>query len=311
MYQNSVPVLFITFARHDYARQTFDGIKKARPSKLYFYSNKARIDKPEELERNNIIRSFIKEIDWECNLKTYFREEYVDVYSSLWSAIDWIFNNEEQAIILEEDCVPSLAFFDFCNQLLPKFKDDLRIWVLSGNNLIEGYNPNGYDYFYSYFPYLYGWASWRNRWQKVIRSRLPYEEILQYKLFDQIYVKPMAVKQALNFTRKIVETPAWDYRFTISMKCNGGFGVIPRINLVSNIGVKGVHNSRFSGFVHKRTLPENREYLIARLPPFVFPDYNYTQQWYKTYYLKKNRIYYKICNRIRILIVRYCINLKK
>lgn len=304
MYQTSVPVLFITFARPDYARQTFEGIKKAKPSILYFYSNKARIDKPDEINKNNAIRAFVDEVDWHCELKTFFREEYVDIYTSLWSAIDWVFENEEQAIILEEDCVPSLAFFDFCSQLLPKLKDDQRIWVLSGNNFIEGYNPNGYDYFYSYFPYLYGWASWRNRWQKVIRERLPYEEIVNYRLFDHIYVKSVAVKQALNFTKKIVDTPAWDYRFTISMKCNGGFGVIPKINLVSNIGITGVHNSRYSGFVHQRCLPENPEYVVAKQPPFIFPDFNYTEHWYKTYYLKKNKILYKILKKIRNLVSR-------
>ncbi len=86
---------------------------------------------------------------------------------------------------------------------------------------------------------MYGWASWRDRWQKVIRDQLPFEKIKEYRLFDQIYVDPAAAKQALKFTEKIVNTPSWDYRFTISMKCNGGFGIIPKVNLVSNIGIYG------------------------------------------------------------------------
>lgn len=103
-------VLFETYIRDDYARIAFDAIKKAQPRKLYFYSNKAREDRPEDVRRNERIRSWVKEIDWDCDLHTFFREEYVDQYTSLSGAINWVFENEEQAIVLEDDCVASLAF---------------------------------------------------------------------------------------------------------------------------------------------------------------------------------------------------------
>ncbi|MFZ4522774.1 MAG: hypothetical protein ACOYNC_13780 [Bacteroidales bacterium] len=298
----NIPVLFITFARPDYARKAFEAIKIARPGILYFYSNKARHDRPDEIERNEQIRAFINEVTWKCELYTFFREEHVDVYTSLWSAIDWIFSKEELAIILEEDCVASIAFFNFCEQLLPQYRDDNRIWVISGNNLIEGYNPNNYDYFFSYFPYMYGWASWQNRWQKVIRDRLPYEKIKEYHLFDQIYIKPTAVKQALKFTEKIVNTPAWDYRFTISMKCNGAFGIIPKVNLVSNIGISGVHNSGTQSLVHNRILPDFDKYVITNPPPFIVADYGYSKHWFDTYYIKRNKLFYKIKRRLGSII---------
>lgn len=288
------PVLFVTFARPEYARRTFDAIKAARPGKLYFYSDKARDFNQDEIEKNNQIRAFIKEIDWNCELKVFFRDKHSgSVDSSLWGAYDWFFNNEEQGIILEEDCVPSLAFFDFCDQLLPKYKQDQRVWVISGNNFIEGYNPNGYDYFYSYFPYMYGWASWRDRWQKVIRSPLPYEKIKEYKLFDQIYANRKAAKKALLFTQKIIATTCWDYRFTISMKCNGGFGIIPVVNLVSNIGLSGAHNVGKKGFFHARSLPDFEKYEILNPPPFVVPDYGYSSNWYKNYYFKHSSLLFK------------------
>ncbi len=292
------PVLFVTFARPDYARQTFNAIKKAKPEKLYFYSNKARKDNSVEIQRNEQIRGFINEIDWNCNLKTYFRDEYVDIYTSLWSALDWVFENEEQAIILEEDCVPSIAFFDFCNQLLPAFKNDPRIWLISGNNFNDSYNPNGYDYFFSYFPYMYGWASWRDRWHKVIREPLPYEKIKEYRLFEQIYADRVAAKTALKFAKKIVNTPAWDHRFTISMKCNGGFGIIPRINLVSNIGLSGEHNQGKKSIFHAKVLPDFGEYIISKTPPFIVPDYGYSRHWYDSYHRKKTKLLSRVKKRV-------------
>lgn len=295
---SEIPVLFVTFSRPEYARLTFNAIRNARPRKFYFYSNKARADNIDETERNNQVRKLVEEIDWDCELKTFFRDEYVDIYTSLWGAYDWIFNNEEQAIILEEDCVPSLAYFDFCEQLLPQFKDDMRIWVISGNNFIEGYNPNGYDYFFSYFPFMYGWASWRNRWQKVFRDSLPYNKIKEYRLFDQLYVNTSAVKKALKFTEKIINTPAWDYRFTISMKCHGGFGIIPKVNLVSNVGLTGEHNIGSSSIFHRRKLPVFEKYSITNPPPFIVPDYGYSKQWYDSFYLKKPNYYIKLKGKL-------------
>lgn len=300
------PVLFITFARPEYARRTFNAIKKARPRKLYFYSDKAREDRPDEILRNNQIREYINEVDWDCDLKLYFREKHSgDIDTSLWGAYDWIFENEEQAILLEEDCLPSLPFFDFCDQLLPLYKDDKRIWLISGNNFIEGYNPNGYDYFFNYFPYMYGWASWRDRWQKINRGPLPYEKIKEYRLFDQIYTNRKASSEALKFTRKIINTPAWDYRFTMTMKCNGGFDIIPKINLVSNIGLTGEHNKGNPSTFHNRELPDFEKYNISNPPPFVVPDYGYTQEWYDLYYLKRRTLLYKIKSRIIKLYYKY------
>ena len=303
-----VPVLFITFARNDYARQTFDAIKLARPARLYFYSNKARSDRPEEIERNNQIREFIKEINWECELFTFFRDAYVDICTSLWSAIDWIFDNEEQGIILEEDCVPSLAFFDFCAQLLPKYKEDQRIWVISGNNFIEGFNPNGYDYFFSPFAYQYGWASWRDRWKNLNKNGFSVTNIIQYDLYRQLYGTRKGANQSYKWLKKvqneiggIYKPKEWDYTFQMTMRCNGGFGVVPKKNLVSNIGVFGVHNSSFNKDIHNKPLQNTEKYPIDKHPPFVVSDFKFTNKFFNKITNKKMPFYKRAINYLKKL----------
>ena len=87
------------------------------------------------------IRSWVKEVDWDCELHTFFREEYVDVYTSVRGAMDWVFDNEEQAIILEDDCVPSVAFFEYCDFFLDKYKEDKSIGFISGANYLKNYVP--------------------------------------------------------------------------------------------------------------------------------------------------------------------------
>ena len=302
---HDIPVLFFPFARPEYAKQTFDAIKKAQPKKFYFYCDKAREGNEEELKNNNVIRDYINEVDWDCDLKTWFRDENIGVYTSILNAIDWFFENEEFGIVLEEDCLPSLAFFDFCRQLLPKYKDDQRVWLISGNNFIEDYNPNGYDYFFNHLPYIWGWATWRNRWQKVSRDRLPYEKIKEYRLYNQIYAVPAAARQALKFTEKIVNIQSWDYHFTITMKCHGGLGVIPKVNLVSNIGLLGANNQGEQSFFHNRPLPTFHKYVIINPPPFVVSDYGYSKYWYDSFYLKKTRPLYRIKSKLLRLLKKW------
>jgi len=288
------PVLIATFARPEYARKTFDAIKKAKPKKLYFYSNKAREDNPEEIKRNKEVRALVKEIDWDCELKTWFRDEYVDVFTSLWGAYDWVFDNEEQAIILEEDCVASLAFFDFCDQLLPKYKDDLRVWLISGNNFIEGYNPSGYDYIFSKFPYLYGWASWSSRWNSIYRNGFPKKEVLNNGIINYIYPSNKYRKISKEIFKRNIDawTNIWDYSFTWTMKLNHGFGIIPIKNLVKNIGIDGFHNKQENKLYHNRKLYTKQKYNIIKTPPYIAPDYRYDMRFLKIIYKSpvKNRL---------------------
>jgi hypothetical protein len=300
------PVLFVSFARPEYARQTFNAIKKAKPSKFYFYSNKARLNDPIEIEKNNQIRAFVNEIDWECELKTFFRDEYVGIYNSLWGAYDWVFENEEQAIILEEDCVPSLAFFDFCEQLLPKFKNDLRVWVISGNNYFDSFNPSGYDYIFTRHPFKYGWASWRSRWRKIERGKIPWEDIKRYELHRQQYSisKRKAVfwiKEQEKIIKFLEGKPAWDYMLDFTIMKEGGLGIIPSVNLVKNIGCFGEHSKGGDRIYHNRETILSDRYYIKNAPPFVIPDYKYDQFFFNKYYansLIHNRIRRKIAREI-------------
>lgn len=302
------PIIFATFARPEYARKAFNQIKKAKPRKLYFYSNKARENDYQEIERNQKIRALINEVDWECELKIYFRDKYVDLYTSLWGAYDWVFQNEESAIVIEEDCVASLAFFDYCDKLIPKYEKDNRIWIISGNNFFEYFNPNNYDYIFTRYPYQWGWATWRDRWQRIKRTNIPWEEMKRYKLFMQLYPNKKQANYHLKteeaFYKNLKNVPAWDLTMGFTYNCEGGFGIIPTKNLVMNIGCNGTHHSGYSSFIHSRAVSNKDSYLIKNPPPFVVPDYRYDQYFFKHFYYNKNRKHIKIIKKIKDFIYK-------
>lgn len=287
------PVLFETFIRDDYARQVFDAIKKAKPCKLYFYSNKGR-DKDNEIERNNKIRSWVKEIDWNCELHTFFREECVDVYTSLRGAIDWVFENEESAIILEDDVVPTLAFFDFCDKMIEKFKNDRRIWFVSGDNF-HNINPSGFDYIFSTERWMYGWATWRDRWLCVSWDNLEIDEFVRSGYYKQMYKSRQQINYRENLFLEIKDfvsrTKCWDYAFAITADKNNACAVIPKQHLITNIGLSGTHHKKPQKiFVNNEATYKKEHYTIENEPPFVFADFEYDYQSFKLRFPFKEKV---------------------
>lgn len=301
------PVLFVTFVRPDYARQTWEGIKATKPKTLYFYSNKGRAEKEGEVERNNEIRSYINEIDWDCDLHIFFREECVNVYDSLRGAIDWLFDNEERGIILEEDCVPTKAFFSFVDQMIEKFKEDKRVWCISGDNIIKQ-NLSGYDYMFSHLHAMYGWASWRDRWRMVNWDHLYIKETIDehiyYRLFKTKEQAKAKEKALSNMEDMLYRTKCWDYIFGLCMDQYHALTVQPKEHLVKNIGVTGQHHTKAKVSQYNcEPNPSAEEYVIAKEPPFVFADFEHD---YLTYcqLLRKPSFFKRVKNRLSSLFER-------
>ena len=241
------PVLYITFARPEYASQSFAAIKKAQPKKLYFYSNNARVDRPDEIQRNEEVRSFVKHIDWDCEVKTWFRDEYVDVFTSIWGAIDWVFDNEDQAIVIEEDVVTCLPFYEYMDTLLYKYKENKSVWIISGDNATPQYNPEGLSYFPTRFADIYGWATWSDRWHSLDRKMSHWESFRKsrdyHNYFGSFLQRFIQRKRYDMVYKKMDIYNPWDFIFNYNMVRNNAYCLMPYTNLVADIGVSGANHS--------------------------------------------------------------------
>lgn len=283
------PVLYITFARPEYASQSFAAIKKAQPKKLYFYSNKARTDKPDEVARNEEVRSYIKQIDWDCEVKTWFRDEYVDVYTSLWGAMDWVFDNEVKAIVIEEDVVASLTFFSFVDQIIDKYKDNRKVWMISGDNCTPQYNPEGLSYWGTRFVHIFGWASWADRWHCIDRKMTEWPKFRKSKEYKEYWGSFMMTMLQKLYFDKIYDNyekyNPWDFVFSYNMVKNKSYCIVPTFNLVADVGVAGVHHSQKVKSVYQleQNMPE--QYFISDMPKSIEPT-SYDKGHFYNYILK-------------------------
>jgi hypothetical protein len=232
-------VLFLIFNRLDTTQQVFEIIKQVKPPRLYIAADGARESRTGEQEKVKAVKEYVMtNIDWQCDVKTLFREKNLGCKYAVSSAIDWFFSQEEMGIILEDDCLPSQSFFWFCEQLLLKYKDDMRIWQISGDNFQNGIKRGDADYYFSTYNHIWGWASWSSRWHYYDVEMKSFAQFEQQNQIENIMAnKKMQhywLKQFKNTFMEKIDT--WDYQWTYTIWINAGMSILPNINLISNIG---------------------------------------------------------------------------
>ena len=231
-------ILFLVFNRPDTTKVVFEKIRQAKPLRLYVSGDGARYGFKGEKEKIKKVREIATKVDWPCELKTFFRDKNLGCKQGVSSGIDWFFDNEEQGIILEDDCVPHLDFFTFCENMLNKFAKDERISVITGNNFQNNKIRGDGSYYFSKYNHCWGWASWKRAWKyyngdlkfwtewrasKDWFNYMPnkYERKYWEKIFDLVYEKKI---------------DSWAYPWLASVWYKEGLTVTPNVNLVSNIG---------------------------------------------------------------------------
>jgi hypothetical protein len=232
----STAVLFLVFNRLDTTKQVFEAICQAKPPRLYIAADGARATKEGEADKVNAVRDYIlSNIDWECEVKTLFREQNLGCKYAVSSAITWFFENEEMGIILEDDCLPSQSFFWFCEELLERYKDDMRIGQISGDNFQNGIKRGEADYYFSIYNHIWGWASWVNRWKN-------YDVMLNH-IKDSNFIEDLfSDKKTIRYWKDTFETMkqqkinTWDYQWTFTLWNNEQLTILPNVNLIKNIG---------------------------------------------------------------------------
>ncbi|KFJ42919.1 nucleotide-diphospho-sugar transferase [Francisella philomiragia] len=228
-------VLFLIFNRPDTTKRVFEAIRQAKPPKLYIAADGARKTKKSEHGIVEALKTYVlSNIDWECEIKTLFRNENLGCKYAVSGAIDWFFENEEMGIILEDDCLPSQSFFWYCEELLIKYKDNMSIYQINGVNF-QNRKRGSSDYYFSMMNHVWGWASWSNRWKNYNVNleqfdTTSFKECIPFKGGVNNYYNNIFVELRDN------KIDTWDYQWLFETWRNGGLSITPNVNLISNIG---------------------------------------------------------------------------
>jgi hypothetical protein len=233
------PILFLVFNRPALTRKVFESIRDVRPSKLFIAADGPRVNRPEDVDKCNEVRSIVSSVDWPCQLTTLFRSENLGCRNAVSQGITWFFDQVPAGIILEDDCLPAHSFYQYCDELLNRYKDDTRITHINGNNFNSPYYvKTGYSYHFTYFPQVWGWASWKRAWDRYDPDIKLYDKFNDSSFFSHCGVSQSEFaelrKKWNNIKLKRIDT--WDYQWHFINLLEGSMVISPTQNLVSNIG---------------------------------------------------------------------------
>lgn len=264
-WQLKTPVAFIVFKRPDTTEKVFEAIRKAKPPKLLVIADGPRADRPGEAENCAATRAVIERVDWECEVLKNYSGINLGCKQRVSSGLNWLFDLVEEAIILEDDCLPHPSFFRFCEELLTYYRDEQRITSISGQNVQFERRRSEYSYYFSHYYHSWGWATWRRAWQHYDVQMQLWSGVRDSGLLDEI----LTSKRAVDYWKKTFQSTydgyvdTWDFQWIFASWLQNGLTIIPNVNLISNIG--------FSPFGSTNTTTTDSPYASMPTAEMMFP----------------------------------------
>lgn len=297
------PVAMLVFNRPETTRRVFERVRQARPKRLLVVADGPRPSRPSDPEQCAQTRAIFDAVDWDCQVLRNFADANLGCKKRVSSGIDWIFQQTEEAIILEDDCLPDPSFFPFCDELLARYRDDERVMCISGDNFLGGFpRRNDDSYYFSRFLGIWGWASWRRAWRfydvdlkiwPLVRD--------QGWLLDatgDAWQAQRLAKDLEMIRTGILNT--WDHQWNFASLMHNGLCAMPTVNLVENIGygLEATHtrpgDERLESVQHEMKFP-------LKHPQFVLADRQADAHYFQRQHPRMS-LPMRVLNKIRWLI---------
>jgi len=295
----SSPIAYFVFNRPRHTRKTFAVIRGQMPSQLFIIADGPREKYPEDIERCRKVREIVETIDWPCKVHRNYSDTNLGCKRRVSSGLDWVFSQVDRAIILEDDCFASAEFFSFCDTLLEFYKDNDKVWVVSGNSLQPEHQRGDGSYYFSKYPDCWGWATWQRAWQHY-QGDLPFlEEWKNSPRWRECF--PARVEQRywdriFNLVQR-GKIDTWDFPWTACAIYGGGLAATPNANLVQNIGfdAEGTHTT---------TLDERFAYDITPLGSMVHPsgikaDVQADEFYFQQFFVSRYRLWQRLIRKLK------------
>ena len=306
-----IPVAFLVFNRPETTQQVFEVIRQAKPPKLLVVADGPRAARPEDIEKCGAVRAIIETVDWNCKVLTNYSNINLGCKKRVSSGLDWVFEQVEEAIILEDDCLQDPTFFLFCEELLDKYREDKRIMVISGNNFQFGRERTEFSYYFSRHCHIWGWATWKRAWSLYDEEMNFWREMQRnpslnnylYDVFDNtLSVRYWDFKLKQTYQEKL---DSWAYRWMLSCWIQNGLIILPSINLVSNIGFDNFNSTHTKNIISPfARIPTVSMDFPLKHPPFIIRNIKADKFTQTIQFGVISRIIIKIINILLLLIKR-------
>jgi hypothetical protein len=233
------PVVLIVFNRPATTQLVFDAISRVQPKQLLIVADGPRPQKDGEAEACRQVREIVSQVDWPCEVRENIADHNLGCKERIISGLNWVFSHVEEAIILEDDCLPDLSFFHFCQELLSKYRGDSRISYICGANLVQSYKRLVDSYFFSQIGAIWGWATWREEWHRYDRYLSDWPALRQERRLSEVFDQHEAIEHWTHIFDLMYEDRGpntWDFQWLYTNLKNNSLAIVPSVNLITNIG---------------------------------------------------------------------------
>lgn len=321
-----IPVAVIFFNRADSLHSVFDRIRTAKPSKLFLIQDGARDNNSMDLQGIQECRQVFDNIDWECEVYKNYSSKNLGCGQRVSSGISWVFERVDRAVIIEDDCIIEPTFFNFCQELLEKYKDDERITMISALNHFKTWDCGGNSYFFARTGAIAAWATWKRVWDNYDFKLSNFENEYDKKILSYTFNHKRAAKARLKnwseISRKGKDNDVikyWGPQFGYLKYKSGGMCIVPSHSLSNNVGVNA--KATFSGAGLEFMKKSMRGWFFQKTEPMEFPlvhpnimqvDTEYDKRYYnisypckisalctKTFYYIKRKIYKVFVKKVK------------
>jgi hypothetical protein len=267
----NTPVAYIVFNRPESTQRVFAEIRRARPETLFIIADGPRDGVPADAEKCAAVRAIVENVDWPCTVHRLYSKVNLGCKVRPASGIDAVFQEVEECIILEDDCLPDPSFFPYCAELLARYRDDTRIMCVGGSNFQEGQTRGEASYYYSLFAHSWGWATWRRAWKKFDVDMPLWPAFRDSGMLGRLFGNANDVR---FWTREFDAVHSgrlntWDWQWMFACWSQSGLVCLPNVNLIENLGFgeDATHTEGDTLAVPRRTLT-----FPLRHPDYVMRD---------------------------------------
>ncbi|MFM2430400.1 MAG: hypothetical protein RLZZ511_1613 [Cyanobacteriota bacterium] len=268
------PIIFIIFNRPDTTSRVFEEIRKVRPRRLLVISDGPRDNCSGDFEKCQSTRQILDKVDWECDVFRNFSDINLGCKKRVSSGLDWAFDIVDEAIILEDDCLPHPDFFAFCELLLCRYREDKRIAAISGQNVQFGRQRTSHSYYFSRYNHCWGWATWKRAWKNFDADMKLWPLLKEGNWLDDILGNKIASRYWFKTFQDTYDGKrnSWAFCWTFSCWIQNQLSILSNVNMVSNIGYgsDGTHTTQSKSKFSE--IPALGASFPLNHPPFIVRD---------------------------------------
>lgn len=231
------PVVLFIYKRLVNLEEICSVLRRVKPKDLFIIADGAmgKLDQKIVGDTRSKLESLI---DWPGTVHKNYAKINLGLKERFRTGIDWVFMHTDRAIFIEDDCIPDPTFFRYCDELLEKYKDDQRIFSISGNNFQFGHKKTKDSYYFSRYPHIWGWATWKRAWD-LYDSNIADWPMRRNSSWLRDITNGFIISKFWKYIFDRLSSGkinTWDYQLTYASLKYSGLNIIPSVNLVTNVG---------------------------------------------------------------------------